>query len=115
MSLAATLRTLRAQKKLTLQEVADQLGVSKPHVWELEKGKSQNPSAETLLKLSRLFSVSIDTLLNNNVDSEQSQGLSALFRTVDSAELSRDEVAIIQQVVDGALITLKAQRDDKGS
>lgn len=115
MSLAATLRTLRAEKKLTLQEVADKLGVSKPHVWELEKGKSKNPSADTLLKLSELFKVPIDTLLNNNVDSETSPEAAALLRTVDSAGLSKEEFEIVQQAVDFALRALKANKKDEGS
>ena len=41
MSLAVRLRELRADKKASLQAVADALSVSKPHVWELEKGKTK--------------------------------------------------------------------------
>lgn len=110
MSLATTLRTLRAERKLTLQEVADKLGVSKPHVWELEKGKSKNPSAETLVKLSDLFRVPIDTLLNNNVDSSESLEATALLRSVNSAGLSKEEFAIVQQAVDVALLALQAHK-----
>ena len=35
------LKELRLKKKLSLQELADAVGVSKAHVWELETGKSK--------------------------------------------------------------------------
>jgi len=116
MSLAAKLKALRAQRKMTLQEVADELKVSKPHVWELERGTSKNPSADTLLKLSKLYGISIDDLLGNAVDSNDSPELAALFRSVSSAHLSTDEVEAVSLMVAGALETLKARRNlEKGN
>ena len=55
MSLAERLRVLRADKKVSLQVVADAVGISKPHVWELEKGKTQNPSLELLMKFAEYY------------------------------------------------------------
>jgi transcriptional regulator with XRE-family HTH domain len=44
MGLGADITRLRLQKKESLQQVADAVGVSKAHIWELEKSRSDNPS-----------------------------------------------------------------------
>lgn len=111
MALSSTLRTLRASRKLTLQQVADELKVSKPHVWELEKGTSKNPSADTLKKLSKLYGVSIDDLLGIDVSSDEDVEVSAMLRTVTAANLSPQEKQSIRAMVEGAVQTLKAQKD----
>lgn len=64
MSLGAKLNELRLRKGESLQQTADAVGVTKTHVWELEKGKSTNPSAELLRKLASHFQVTTDFLLN---------------------------------------------------
>ncbi|QTH70379.1 helix-turn-helix domain-containing protein [Pseudoalteromonas xiamenensis] len=63
MTLAEKLTELRVNKKASLQAVADAVGVSKPHIWELEKGKTKNPSLELLKKLALYYQVSLDTLV----------------------------------------------------
>lgn len=59
MSLATRLNELRIRNNESLQQVADAVGVSKAHIWELEKGKSTNPGLELLTKLARHFNVGI--------------------------------------------------------
>jgi hypothetical protein len=44
MSLGARLTPLRLAKGESLQQVADAVGVSKAHIWELAKGRTDNPS-----------------------------------------------------------------------
>ena len=39
MPLGEKIKILRTRKKLSLQEVADAVGASKAHIWELETGK----------------------------------------------------------------------------
>lgn len=51
---------LREQHGLSLQAVADRAGLSKSHVWELEQGRSRNPTVDTAVRLSRAFGVSLD-------------------------------------------------------
>lgn len=64
MSLGAKLNELRLRKGESLQQTADAVGVTKTHVWELEKGKSTNPSAELLRKLASHFGVTVDFLID---------------------------------------------------
>ena len=55
MSLGVRLKELRIKKGKSLQEVADAVGASKAHVWDMETGRSKNPSIELLLKLAKFF------------------------------------------------------------
>jgi len=62
MSLAAKLKELRLKNGESLQRVADAVGVSKAHIWELEGAKSKNPGLELIKKLADHFSVSVEFL-----------------------------------------------------
>ncbi|MCX7714606.1 MAG: helix-turn-helix transcriptional regulator [Clostridia bacterium] len=53
------LKQLRKSKKLTQQELADLLGISKVAISEYETGKV-NPSPEHLIRIANIFNVSID-------------------------------------------------------
>ena len=64
MSIGARLKKLRIRKGETLQQVADAVGASKPHIWELEVGKSKNPSLDLLTNLAQHFNVPISYLLD---------------------------------------------------
>ena len=57
--------SLRQKSGQSLQDVADAVGVSKAHVWELEKGRSKNPSFELVRKLARHFGVTVDALVGD--------------------------------------------------
>lgn len=62
-----TIRILRSNKKLTMQELANQLGVTKGAVsmWE---NKGIVPREDILIKISQLYGISIDKLLGNNIN-----------------------------------------------
>ena len=66
MSLATKLKELRVRKKQSLQDVADAIGASKTHVWDLETGRSSNPSVDLLTKLATHFQVRIADLVGEN-------------------------------------------------
>jgi transcriptional regulator with XRE-family HTH domain len=57
------LRRLRSGSGESLQQLADAIGVSKAHVWEMEVGRSSNPSLEILQKLAEHFNVTIAFLV----------------------------------------------------
>jgi len=37
---------------MSLQVLADEAGLTKSHVWDLERGRSRNPTVETILNLA---------------------------------------------------------------
>lgn len=61
------LKDLRNQKKISQQQLANNIGVSRSTVAMWENGNSQ-PDNEMLLKLSAYFSVSVDYLLGNTAN-----------------------------------------------
>lgn len=49
------IKILREAENLSLQDVADRAGMSKAHIWDLEMGKTKNPRADTMFRLSIVF------------------------------------------------------------
>lgn len=78
MSLGSKIKQLRTKKKESLQKVADGVGVSKPHIWELEQGKSSNPSIGLIQKLSDHFGVDAAYFLSE--ESDQDDGVVQFYR-----------------------------------
>ncbi|MFZ2647283.1 MAG: helix-turn-helix transcriptional regulator [Lactococcus chungangensis] len=62
---AERLKFLRKEKKLTQQELADKLGMSRVGYGYWEKG-SREPDLKMLLKLSELLNASLDYLMGNS-------------------------------------------------
>lgn len=63
MSIGSKLRELRTRNRESLQQLADAVGASKAHIWELETEKSTNPSVDLLKKIAAHFAVPVSTLL----------------------------------------------------
>lgn len=57
------LKQARESKKLTQQEVADKLGIGKPQTISAYETGKNDPSIDTLRKLSEIYDVSTDELL----------------------------------------------------
>src|ERR1700722_15267689 len=47
----------RARLNLSLQEVADRAGITKSHMWEIETGRSVNPTIRTVHGLSKALGI----------------------------------------------------------
>ena len=67
MKLPEKLVTLRKQRGLSQESMAEQLGVSRQAISRWEQGSAQ-PDAGNLFQLSRLFQVSADYLLDDALD-----------------------------------------------
>jgi transcriptional regulator with XRE-family HTH domain len=70
MALGARLKELRVRKGESLQQVADAVKASKPHIWELEAEKSKNPSLELLSSLADHFNVPVSYLLAESTSAD---------------------------------------------
>lgn len=104
MSFAQRLHTLRIGKAMSLQQVADAVGISKAHVWNLEKGLSDNPSLELVVKLADLFRVRVADLVGENPDSpDESPEMVALFRDLKKLdELDRETIRVLMERLQAA-------------
>jgi transcriptional regulator with XRE-family HTH domain len=92
MSFANKLKQCRLRKGQSLQEVADDLGISKAHFWELETG-----TTDILIKLSNHIGVSIGWLLGEEETSTEDDKMKVLFRGLQT--LDPADVDLIQSMV----------------
>ncbi len=67
MTLGEKLQFLRKQKGISQEKLAEQLSVSRQAISKWETGDSL-PDTENILKLSRLFAVSTDYLLRDDIE-----------------------------------------------
>ena len=97
MSLATNLKKHRLRKGASLQEVADAVGVSKPHIWKLERGDDDkvNPSLELLEKLADYFKTSIASLI-----SEDEHKINVFGREFDSNQFNEKTQAAILNLME---------------
>lgn len=105
-TLAQRLKELRFRKKESLQDLADAVGASKAHVWELEMGKSRNPSVELLTKLAQHFEVPLAQLVGEDPNApREDPELVAMFR--DLKELTPRD----RQVLRSTILSMKKTKD----
>ncbi|MGH1432579.1 MAG: helix-turn-helix domain-containing protein [Neptuniibacter sp.] len=108
MTLGARLKNLRVDKGASLQTVADAVGASKPHIWELEKGSSKNPSLDLVTKLANYYSVSVDFLIGVEGADEASPEIKAFARELASKGLSSADIEVLRAAADA----LSKKKDD---
>ena len=81
------LKQLRMNRKLTQQQLADKLGVTKATISAYET-QAKHPSVEVLIQISRLFEVSSDYLLDLS-DHPQ----------INVSSLTDDQAMLIQSLI----------------
>jgi len=101
-SLATKIRDLRLRKGESLQNVASAIGVSKTHIWELEKARSRNPSVDLVAKLADHFQVTIASLMGEELSAEGGdEELMRMFR--QTGELSEGDREILDDMIQAML------------
>jgi len=99
MALAARLKELRLKKAKSLQDLADEIGASKAHVWDLETGRSRNPTIELLAKLAQALGTSIADLVGENPEgANESPEVVAMYR--DLKGLTENDRETIRLMMD---------------
>ncbi len=100
MAVGDRIKELRVRKAESLQQVADAIGASKAHIWELESNRSKNPSLDLLQKLAAHFRTTVAYLI------EEPEGdltrAEQFFRRNGGkiANLEDDEMAIFENLLD---------------
>ncbi|SFT51368.1 helix-turn-helix domain-containing protein [Sedimentitalea nanhaiensis] len=99
MEIGEKLFSLRQKTGESLQQVADKVGVSKAHVWELEKGRSRNPSFDLVRKLAEHYRVGIDVLTGDAPEpSSDDLQIERMHRGLE--KLSERDRAIVEQMIE---------------
>lgn len=102
MTLATRVAKLRRGKNQSLQQVADSVGVSKAHIWELEKGRADNPSMSLVTKLADHFGVTVAFLAGEDPESpDADRQLQRMFR--QAQKLEPHELAILDDMMKSLL------------
>jgi transcriptional regulator with XRE-family HTH domain len=116
MGLGARITKLRMGKRESLQDVADAVGVSKAHIWELEKGRTDNPSMGLVTRLADHFGVSISFLVGEDLRAEDADPkIARMFR--QATDLAAEDLEILEDMMKSLLKrrekTGAAGRDDR--
>jgi transcriptional regulator with XRE-family HTH domain len=90
------IRDLRIEKGLSLQQIADGVCCSKAHIWELETGKSNNPSLGLLKRLAGHFGVTVAGLVGEAVEPGDEQ---IMKMNRDLKYLSEADRALIEDLI----------------
>lgn len=96
MSLGSRLKELRIKQGESLQAVADALDSSKAHIWELETGRSSNPSLDLLERLARHFKVPLAMLAGEPGDARVQ-----MFGREIGEKLSDRDVELLRTLAEG--------------
>lgn len=101
MSFASKLHDLRIAQRLSLQDVANAVGISKAHVFNLEKGITANPSMDLVVKLAELFRLRVADLVGDNPDADdQPAEMVAMFRDLKSLrEEDRETIRMLMETM----------------
>jgi transcriptional regulator with XRE-family HTH domain len=99
MSFGRRLHDLRLRNRMSLQDVANAVGISKAHVWNMEKGLSENPSIELVVKLADVFRVRVADLVGENPDAQgEEPEVVAMFRDLKQLdERDRETIRVLMQ------------------
>src|SRR5690606_27806137 len=93
-ALQTKVRSLRKSADMTLDSLAEATGISKSYLWEIENRKVPiKPSAEKLAAIAAVFNVTIDYLLEEDVEEPQDKHLDEAFfrnyKNLDSEDKER--------------------------
>ena len=88
LNFGSKLKELRKNHKLTQQQLAERVGVSKSVISYYESG-DRYPSYDILVKIARIFHTSTDFLLDISREN-----------IIDVTGLSRDEISAVRNIVE---------------
>lgn len=75
LTLGEEIAMARANARMSLQEVADASGFTKSHVWEVEKGRSRNPTIGMVAGLAKALGVPFLRLAQAALNSSEAPNL----------------------------------------
>ncbi len=73
-SMKTIISTERGRQGLSLQTVADLAGITKSHMWELENGRSVNPTVWTVYGLSKALGVPFTMMAAGALNDTEDKG-----------------------------------------
>ena len=106
------LSTLRKERSLTQQALAEQVGLGITQMKRYEAGASQ-PTLEVIRKLSQALRVSADELLFGKAQRGPDEDLRLQFEAI--SRFNDDEKKVVRSVLEGLLLTHEVRRWSAGA
>ena len=100
------MREIRISKNLSVQKVADEVGIQRNYVSQIEKG-DKIPSADTMIRIANVLSVTMDSLLCDYLDTANQVIPAGVYAKI--AELPRNQQRHIERLIDLEIEFLKKQ------
>ncbi len=98
MSFALRIAELRRQKGESLNDVAAAVGVSKAHIWQLERGTTSNPSMALVTRLANHFGVTVASLAGEDLEAPDADPqIARMFR--QAQELDERDRQVIDEMI----------------
>lgn len=100
-TLGEIIRELRNQKGLSLSELARQAGISKSHLYQIERGRSAKASGESLLGIAFALGTSIAYLLGAHSVSKKKEDIKiseSLREFARLEQLDEEEVIMLARI-----------------
>jgi transcriptional regulator with XRE-family HTH domain len=107
MSIAARLITLRKERNLTQQEMADKVGLHVNQIRRYETGNAQ-PSLEALKKIALALNITIDSLVFDDGERDPDEDLRLQFEAL--SQFSPEEKKIAKAVIESLILKHDASR-----
>lgn len=109
MGLGRRVTELRVKHEQSFQELADAVGVSKAHIWQIERGKATNPAINVVTKIADHYGVSVGWLLGEELsDPDADPELQGMFRQAQGLDAREREI-----LSDMMTSLLKSRASDK--
>jgi len=111
MKLGKRIQQLRKEKKITQTVLSKEINISLPQLVRYET-KEVQPTAETLRKLANVLEVSIDFLVNGDIEEKAKNNISDIkllqhFKAVE--KMNKEDKSVVLQLIDAFITKRKIQ------
>ena len=98
MNFAENLKSIRKEQKLSQEELAEMLGVSRQAISKWEQGEGY-PEVEKLLLLSSILNISLDNLMSTEISQQSTNNKSIVTGSITIISLHENVIATCCKVV----------------
>lgn len=90
--LGRALREARTQRGWSLASAAEQLGCTKPHLWDMETGRSDNPTLKLVARIAVVYGLPPHRLAETHMTEEERD--LCRFGECVKCQMEKDELCI---------------------
>ncbi len=85
-------KKLREEKKMSISELSTKSGVAKSYISSLERNLQTNPTILVLEKIASILCITVDALLNEQVDRSMDDEWKAIMKDIMGSGISKEEM-----------------------